>query len=141
MRIDMDDGSDIAVDMAPLIDCVFLLLIFFLVSSTIKKPELEIPVNLPEAAISAGQNADPAPTIVTIDRSGQFYMNGLPIGQSELHRRLKEFSATQPDVHLRIDVDRDSPSRNLVQLLDLCAFEKLSNYALHTRSSELDKGK
>ena len=137
----MDDGSDIAVDMAPLIDCVFLLLIFFLVSSTMKKPELEIPVDLPEAAVSAGENADPTPTIVTIDRLGQFYMDGLPIGQSELHRRLKEFSATQPDVHLRIDVDRDSPSRNLVQLLDLCAFEKLSNYALHTRSSERDKGK
>jgi hypothetical protein len=30
MRVDMDDGDDISVDMGPLIDCVFLLLIFFL---------------------------------------------------------------------------------------------------------------
>ena len=39
MRLDMDDGDDIGVDMGPLIDCVFLLLIFFLVSTTMKKPE------------------------------------------------------------------------------------------------------
>ena len=139
MKIDMDDGSDIAVDMGPLIDCVFLLLIFFLVSSTMKKPEPEVPIELPEPAISAVDNADQNPTLISIDRAGQFFMDGLPIGQSELHRRLKGFSESDPDVHIRIDVDRDSPSRNLVQLLDLCAFEGLSNYALHTRSRELDR--
>ncbi|MFC7337562.1 ExbD/TolR family protein [Haloferula chungangensis] len=139
MRVDMDDGSDIAVDMGPLIDCVFLLLIFFLVSSTMKKPEPELPIDLPEPAISAIDSADPSPTLISIDRSGQFYMDGLPIGQSELHRRLKAFSAEDPTAHIRIDVDRESPSRTLVQLLDLCAFESLSNYALHTRSQNLDK--
>ncbi len=135
----MDDGNDIAVDMGPLIDCVFLLLIFFLVSSTMKKPEPEIPIDLPEPAISAVDNTDPSPTLVSIDRSGQFHFDGLPVGQSELHRRLKSISETDPSLHIRIDVDRESPSRTLVQLLDLCAFEGLSNYALHTRSQNLDK--
>lgn len=139
MRIDMDDGSDIAVDMGPLIDCVFLLLIFFLVSSTMRKPEMEMPVDLPEPAISAQPNTDHDPTIITIDKAGQFYMSGIPIGQSELHRRLNSFSSTNANVHIRIDVDRDAPSRRLVQLLDLCAFEGLGNYALHTRSVSLDQ--
>ena len=96
-------------------------------------------VDLPDAAISAVENADRNPTIITIDRLGQFYVDGLPVGQSELHRRLKGFAETDPLVHLRIDVDRESPSRNLVQLLDLCAFEGLGNYALHTRSRNLDR--
>jgi len=139
MRVNMDDGSDIAVDMGPLIDCVFLLLIFFLVSSTMKKPEMEMPVDLPEPAVSALANADQNPALITIDKAGLFYMGGIPIGQSELHRRLKEISSTDPDTHIRIDVDRDSPSRSLVQLLDLCSFEGLKNYALHTRSEGLAK--
>ena len=139
MRIDMDDGSDIAVDMGPLIDCVFLLLIFFLVSSTMKKPELEVPVDLPEAAISAEESVDREVTLLTINREGQFYVDGAPVGQSELHRRLKEIGQLNPQLHIRIDVDRDAPSRKLVQLLDLCAFEGLGNYAIHTRSRQLDK--
>jgi biopolymer transport protein ExbD len=136
MRVNMDDGSDIAVDMGPLIDCVFLLLIFFLVSSTMKKPEMEIKVDLPEPAISAQANADREPAVIAIDKAGQFYMKGVPVGQSELHRKLKEFAAADVETHIRIDVDRESPSRCLVQLLDLCAFEGLKNYALHTRSEE-----
>ena len=141
MRLDMDDGGDIAVDMGPLIDCVFLLLIFFLVSTTMKKPEMEMPVELPDPAISAKPNTDMQPTIITIDRKGSFYMKGIPIGQSELHRRIKEFAKNNPKVHIRIDVDREAPSRFLVQLLDLCSFEGLKNYAFHTRSREMDRMK
>lgn len=141
MRVDMDDGNELAVDMGPLIDCVFLLLIFFLVSSTMKKPETEMPVDLPEPAISAGMNADMTPTLITIDQPGQFYMGGIPIGQSELHRRLRTIGETDPDMHIRIDVDREAPSHRLVQLLDLCTFESLSNVALHTRSANLDQRK
>lgn len=138
MRLNMDDGNDIMVDMGPLIDCVFLLLIFFLVSTTMKKPEMEMPVDLPDHAISAKPNGDKQPTIITIDNRGTFYMKGVPIGQSELHRRIKEFGKSQPETHIRIDVDREAPSRFLVQLLDLCSFEGLKNYAFHTKSPNTD---
>jgi biopolymer transport protein ExbD len=141
MRLDMDDGNDITVDMGPLIDCVFLLLIFFLVSTTMKTPEYEMPVELPEPAISAQPDIDRAVTLVTIDNNGAFYMDGLPIGQSELHRRFSEFAETNPEMHIRIDVDKNAPSRNLVQVLDLCAFEGLKNYGLHTQSRALETQK
>ena len=39
MRINLDDDHIIGIEMGPLIDCVFLLLIFFLVATTLKKPE------------------------------------------------------------------------------------------------------
>ncbi|MDA3800031.1 MAG: biopolymer transporter ExbD [Kiritimatiellae bacterium] len=139
MRLNMDDGNDVMVDMGPLIDCVFLLLIFFLVSTTMKKPEYEMPVELPEPAISAVPDVDRQVTLITIDNTGSFYMDGLPIGQSELQRRLKDFAEISPDLHIRIDVDRDAPSRNLVQVLDLCAFEGLKNYGIHTKSRALDR--
>jgi len=138
MRLNMDDGNDIAVDMGPLIDCVFLLLIFFLVSTTMKKPEYEMPVELPEPAISAQPDVDRDLTLVTIDSTGAFYIAGLPVGQSQLHSRLRELANISPDVHVRIDVDKNAPSRNLVQLLDLCAFEGLKNYSLHTQSRAMD---
>jgi len=139
MRLDLDDGGDIGLDMGPMIDCVFLLLIFFLVSTTMKKPEMEIAVELPEPAISAQPNAERESTVIAIDQDGVFYVSGVPVGQSELHRRLRDIGQADPLAHVRIDVDRRAPSRFLVQVMDLCAFEGLKNYALHTQSSEIER--
>lgn len=139
MRVNMDDGDVVDINMGPLIDCVFLLLIFFLVSTTMKKPEEEIAVELPQSAISAMPNLDKAPTVIAIDADGVFYWDAVPIGQSELHRRIKEIGAADPEQHIRIDVDRNSPSRYLVQVMDLCAFEGLKNYAIHTEGKKTTK--
>ncbi len=133
MRLNLDDGDDITVDMGPLIDCVFLLLIFFLVSTTMKKPEQEIPVDLPDPAISSISSAAMQVQNLVVDAQGKFYWGATPIGQQELHNQLKAWGETNPDGHLRIKVDRNTPSRFLVQVLDLCAYEGLTNYALHTQ--------
>ena len=45
MRVRLDDEDDVQVQMAPLIDCVFLLLSFFLVATTLKKIEKELPLD------------------------------------------------------------------------------------------------
>lgn len=133
MRLDLDDGDDITVDMGPLIDCVFLLLIFFLVSTTMKKPEQEIPVNLPDPAISAIPSAAMNVQLLVVDAEGNFYWGATPVGQQELRNQIKQWGETHPDSHLRIRVDRNTPSRFLVQVMDLCAYEGLTNYAIHTQ--------
>ncbi|HKK17402.1 MAG TPA: biopolymer transporter ExbD [Opitutales bacterium] len=129
----MDDDDDLAVDMGPLIDCVFLLLIFFLVSTTMKKPEQEIPVELPEPALSSVASPSVNIQVLAIDADGRFYWGAEPVGQQELTGKIREFAAEDPDAKLRIRVDRNASSRFLVQVLDLCAYEGLTNYALHTQ--------
>ena len=47
MRLNYDDDDKVEVQMSPLIDCVFLLLIFFLVTTMMKKWEMQIPLTLP----------------------------------------------------------------------------------------------
>lgn len=133
MRLDLDDGDDITVDMGPLIDCVFLLLIFFLVSTTMKKPEQEIPIDLPDPAISGIDSAAMQVQSLVVDAQGNFYWGATPIGQQELHNQIKQWGELSPDGHLRIRVDRNTPSRYLVQVMDLCAYEGLTNYAIHTQ--------
>ena len=133
MRVGMDDDDDLAVDMGPLIDCVFLLLIFFLVSTTMKKPEQEIPVELPEPALSSVASPSVNIQVLAIDADGRFYWGTEPVGQQELTGKIREFAVEDPDAKLRIRVDRNASSRYLVQVLDLCAYEGLTNYALHTQ--------
>jgi biopolymer transport protein ExbD len=137
--MDLDDGDDISVDMGPLIDCVFLLLIFFLVSTTMKKPEQEIQVDLPDPAISAVDSAAMQVQSLGVDSMGNFYWGGTPIGQQELHQQIRLWAKTNPNDHLRINVDRNAPSRFLVQVMDLCTFEGLTNYAIHTKNNSSPK--
>lgn len=133
MRLNLDDGDDINVDMGPLIDCVFLLLIFFLVSTTMKKPEQAIQVDLPDPAISAVPSAAMQVQSLGVDAAGNFYWGATPVGQQELHNQIRLWAETNPDSHLRISVDRNAPSRFLVQIMDLCTYEGLTNYAIHTQ--------
>tara|TARA_B100000614_G_scaffold253101_1_gene266610 strand:- start:5120 stop:5530 length:411 start_codon:yes stop_codon:yes gene_type:complete len=135
----MDDGDDIGVDMGPLIDCVFLLLIFFLVSTTMKKPEQEIQVDLPDPAISAVSSTAMQVQNLVVDASGNFYWGATPIGQQELHNKIRLWAEENPESHLRINVDRNAPSRFLVQVVDLCTYEGLTNYSIQTQENGAPK--
>ena len=62
------------VNLTPLIDVVFLLLIFFMVSTTFEK-ESQIKVQLPEAAVPAVAEKLPEVLDITVDSEGRFYVN------------------------------------------------------------------
>ena len=132
MRTKKDDETP-AIEMAPMIDCVFLLLIFFLVATTLKKIEKELPLELPEAAAAVSKQVTDDMTIVSIDRDGNLYMGSEPVGQGYLQRKLREIAAGRPFHRIRIDGDRDAPAWSLVRVLDLCNFEGLRNVGIRTR--------
>lgn len=133
MRVVLEDEDDVAVQMAPLIDCVFLLLIFFLVATTLKKIEKELPLELPEAAASVGRQLEDQMTIISIDREGNFYLGSEPVGQAYLWDKLRELGRTAPEHRIRIDADREAPLWAAVQILDMCNFENLHNVGIKTK--------
>lgn len=134
MRIDLQDDETVDVQMAPLIDCVFLLIIFFLVSTVMKKLEKELPVDLPRPAtqISREVKKEAEMLIIGVDRQGRFHLGSNPVGLEMLHSRLKETAATNPLKRIRIDGDRLAPFESVVHLLELCQLEGLKNVGIHT---------
>lgn len=136
MQINLEDTDSVDLNWSPLIDCIFLLLIFFLVGTTLKKPEEEIKVDLPEPALSAGRTESHSPVTIGIDSKGVFHLGANPVGQSDVREKLREIAANDPARHVKINVDRNAPSQYLVQVLDICVFEGLSNYGIHTKSKQ-----
>lgn len=153
MRIKLDDELPLGIDLAPLIDCVFLLLIFFLVATTLKKEEYEakqksiqeqiqleiqeqLKVELPEPAVAAKPVVTHGAVRITLTATGEFFIDGDPLNKSELHNQIRELAQKSPSSHLIIDVDRFADSQYLIELLDLCAFEGLKNYGIHTKDTE-----
>jgi biopolymer transport protein ExbD len=101
-------------DMAPLIDVVFLLLIFFMLTSSFLQPS--IPLALPQAA--AADEPPPAPVFVSVDESGVLYLNQESIPRAEFAARLGAVLDGRDDKTVNFRGDRTMPYEIFVALMD-----------------------
>ena len=118
--------------MTSLLDCVFLLLIFFLVSSQLKKVEKELPITLPEANLTHSVKATPDLITVSVDANGQLFVNSKPVGAFGLRSALRDAAKENPERRIRINGDVFAPFRSIVQVLDTCQGEGLTVVGIHT---------
>ena len=98
--------------LAPLLDVVLLLLIFFVVTTSFTEPRLAL--ELPEAETAAPGEA--RVLVVSIDADGTLAIGGEPVEQAELDRRLSE--AAQADEELELRADAATPHGSVVEVLD-----------------------
>ena len=73
MRLRKNNDDDVTLEMSPLIDCVFLLLIFFLVTTMMKKLEKQIPIEVPDPAVTISEKMDARRVILAIGKDGNYY--------------------------------------------------------------------
>jgi biopolymer transport protein ExbD len=136
MKVDLEQGEEIGVQMAPLIDCVFLLLIFFLVTSTMKKVEPELPLDLPSiyTKLQSRQPVTPDMVVISIDSEGNFYLAGQQAGQGFVIQELDRLKDQDPTTRIRIDADRNAPAWALVQAIEECNFRGLKNVGIRAHN-------
>ena len=107
------------VSLTPMIDVVFLLLIFFMVTTTFSK-ETSIKIQLPQAE---GEEAEPNKQRVrlTIGKEGEFYINDQPLADQSLATLTKELSAVGSDKQtpLIINADANAPIQSAISVLDV----------------------
>ena len=128
MQIDLDQGDSIEVQMAPLIDCVFLLLIFFLVATTMKEIKKELPLELPEATLAASETpVEEDLLIIAVDAAGALYLDAEPVTLGILHEEVIRRAAEDPTQPVRIAADRNAPWASVLQICELCKFEGLKD--------------
>jgi len=115
-------------ELTPLIDVVFLLLIFFMVSSVFKKEELALLLNLPKA--EAGKADETPKNFITIELSkDSMAYEGVKLELSELQNRVESLDKKSL-VNLR--VDGEVQYDRVVTILDLLQKYKLENLSLIT---------
>ncbi|MFP4068654.1 MAG: ExbD/TolR family protein [Opitutales bacterium] len=132
MNIDLKDDDAVEVQMAPMIDCVFLLLIFFLVATTLKKVDRELPLELPDAAAAIEVQQPEGFTVISIDHEGGFHVDGAPVSVNLLQNRIRALGATE-DAKVRLDIDRSTPFQRVMEVLDILAFEEVAYTGVKVR--------
>lgn len=96
--------------MTPLIDVVFLLLTFFILSLLVTVRADVLPVRL--SPVGTGEPAEPGRiTAITIDARGEFYVDREPVTDQQLDRHLEELAATPPEQRPRIFVAMEESLR------------------------------
>lgn len=133
MQVDLRDDDSLEVQMAPLIDCVFLLLIFFLVASTLRKIDKELPLELPEISASIEVQQPPDFSVVSVDKDGNYYLDGAPVTVALLHAEFRRIAQENPDHKVRLDADRLVAFERVMMILDMARFERLTNVSVNSK--------
>jgi len=125
-----------ALDMTPMIDVVFELIIFFVV--TIKQEDIYSRLNANRPAPSNGPSQSESDTTVTIeigkgrDANGVLVYNKREVQRGELDKNLREVSRTSKKTPIIVRCAEDSPHKALVDVLDICYRNELFSVSIFT---------
>jgi biopolymer transport protein ExbD len=102
-----------------LIDVLFLMLIFFMLTSTFKRAG-ELELNLPESTTAqpAGPGDSPESASLVLTEKGTLMLDGAPVTFDALPARLRAVREQRPDAQIMIDAETGVPHGQVVRLLD-----------------------
>ena len=134
MKLQHHIKEDPTVDLTSLIDVVFLLLIFFMVSTTFERQAI-LEVNLPEASAVEDLAEIPDSLELVIDANGQIYLNDQRLVDSEertIRAAMEQAAGDNRDIPLILRADRLTPHHHVVTAMDVAAQVGFSNLSIAT---------
>jgi len=129
MPVQIDKGKALeSMNLTSLIDVVFLLLIFFLVSTRFSEEEFELDTNLPSASEAQPLMVKPKELIVNVTEKGQYFVSGKVLDESALELAIRR--STGGKVIIR--ADKNSRTGNITAVINLCKKANIRDYSLAT---------
>jgi len=127
-----------SLSMTPLIDVVFILLIFFLVTARFVQEDRELPVQLPSAKSAVPMTMEPQIMVVGIDAKGQFVIDGKTLLIEQVETRIRQEVTNNPlNQTVIIRGDRRVPFQHVVSVMDICQRLKVPTYKVTTSAQEV----
>jgi biopolymer transport protein ExbD len=138
MTVKIDKGRALdGINLTPMIDCVFLLLIFFLVATRFEEIEREMSITLPQASEAMPLTAKPKELFVNVSQEGRFIVSGQELGRAELYTIIEQAAANNPGTQtVIIRADKRCPFEHVVVVMDLCNKAHIRNYMVTTAEPE-----
>lgn len=136
MKFQRSLKAEVGIDLTPLIDVVFLLLIFFMVTTTFTR-ESNLLVNLPEAN---GEQLleQPFRIDILVARNGSYNINGQPLAEASvdlLMATIAELSAGDNSVPVTITADAETTHQSVVRAMDAVAQLGFTRLSIATRQA------
>ena len=130
-RHNEDPAEQANVDMTPLIDVVFILLIFFILSASFQQQN-QIRVERPNSQVT--DSISSVSVTVSVDDQGQIWLDNQVVEVTMLTSRVKKKVAQASNVSVVINVDKSVDSGRLIQVIDKVRIAGVNNVAVATKS-------
>jgi len=128
-QLGSDDGGETGIDISPLIDCVFILLIFFIVTTTFVE-ETGVEVDKPQAASAA--RLEKSSILIALTEEGEVIYGGRKIGVSGVQPLVKRLLQKE-QVPVIIQADANVQSGKLVRIIDEAKLAGAAKVSVATR--------
>ena len=124
-------------ELTPMIDVVFLLMIFFLVASKLDEADRSIDVVLPQAAAARPLTSRPREFVVNIDRDGNYFAGARPVLVEDLQQLLRQAAADNPERQtVIVRADENTAHKFVVGAMDACVQAGIEDYQVQSAGAE-----
>lgn len=126
-------GDEARVEIIPLIDVVFLVLVAFIYASAFLSPRVGLPVDLPRASEAEAEQG--SIVTVTIEHDGRLFVGERPISVAELPQALIAARQADGDTSLYVKADRQVRLDRLVRVIDIARGVGMKGLTIATRTN------
>ena len=134
MRIQRRTIKKARIEIIPMIDTIFFLLVFFMISTLSMTQFKGMPVNLPKAA--AGQQAPAESAAVTIDKAGRLFLNQKAIDKTALGDALRQQLVKNSEMLVVINADDGVEHGRVVEIMDVARNANVAKLAIAVKPKE-----
>jgi len=133
MRLPDEPDLPAQINIVPMIDVIFAILTFFIMSTLFLHRSEELPVNLPKAATAKAQSSA-APITVTVDSAGNVSLNRQPVTLETLPVKVQELMGKNTEVVVIINADQSATHGQVVVVMDRVRQVKGARLAIATQA-------
>ena len=128
MRVPRKEPEKARIEVIPMIDIIFFLLVFFMISTLSMTINRGLPVNLPKAASSQRDLRESLN--ITVTREGDIFLNKEPIALQEISQRVQTGLAKDPELLAVINADDHAIHGAVVEVMDKVRLAGISRLAI-----------
>jgi biopolymer transport protein ExbD len=125
-----------SLNLTPMIDVVFLLIIFFMVGTQYSELERNIELEVPRVTDSGALTAAPEKRIVNVYRDGRVTLDRDVVSLDQLANRLARAHEEYPDIGVVVRGDGSGPFQSVAEVLNACKQAGISELAISVRLAE-----
>jgi len=135
-----EEADEPSLNLTPMIDVIFNLLLFFMLATTFLAPERSMDVELPQARAGQARGEAAREIVLNVLRDGGILLAGRRVDPTLLERELRAAAARDPRTPVTIRGDRRAEHQTIVRVLDACRQAGLANLSLGTSAPSRREG-
>ncbi|QDU25760.1 Biopolymer transport protein ExbD [Anatilimnocola aggregata] len=133
MPLKMHQDEMPQINLTPMVDIIFQLIIFFMVGSRFTEMDKKVDVSVPQVANAAQLPTAPTRYVVNVHRDGNITFNNQPVTLQSLTQELKTARQTKTDLNVVVRGDADGPLQNVAAVLTACRQAGVADVGISVR--------